>query len=184
MPDDPAASFEAWEHLIREACGYMLRFLPRWMDAEDLYQAARLKVWRAADREPSLNANYVYRIARNTAISEIQRAYRLRSPQKKHYDIERRMLDIDRMMDTADGPEVIRDIVRDPAADTERAALSRLGVAEIMSLCRYDHQRLALALLIAERPYPEIAQIIGRVKSGIPKLLRRLEHTITERSNG
>ncbi|WP_319591298.1 sigma-70 family RNA polymerase sigma factor [uncultured Draconibacterium sp.] len=125
-------------------------------DREDLFQEICLQLWRSYPnfREEAKFSTWMYRVALNTAISNVR---------KKNRDLHfEQLLDNDRMeTETSDEKEQIQLLYR---------AISKLN--------RID--KAIILLWLEEKSYEEIASILGISKTNVSVKLVRIKHKLEE----
>lgn len=150
----------------------LTRFLGPRSSREDLVQEAFLRVIRARERyEPTARfTTWLFRIVYNLAVNETQRG----GP-REHASLER----------TARSEEEGRDAMSEvgdegalpPSHALEREDVVRAVRAAIERLP--ETQRMALILAkYEERPYAEIAEIIGSTEKAVKSLVHRARETL------
>jgi RNA polymerase sigma-70 factor (ECF subfamily) len=150
----------------------LTRFLGQRSIREDLVQEAFLRVIRARERyEPTARfTTWLFRIVYNLAVNETQRGG----------SRERLALDLAASSDDREGDpmnEIGDDEATPPSHALEREDMVRAVRAAIERLP--ETQRMALILAkYEERPYAEIAQIIGSTEKAVKSLVHRARETL------
>jgi RNA polymerase sigma-70 factor (ECF subfamily) len=150
----------------------LTRFLGQRSTREDLVQEAFLRVIRARERyEPTARfTTWLFRIVYNLAVNETQRGG----------SRERLAMDFGGPTDDRDGDPMneIGDAEATPPSHAlEREDMVRAVRAAIERLP--ETQRMALILAkYEERPYAEIAQIIGSTEKAVKSLVHRARETL------
>lgn len=125
-------------------------------DREDLFQEICLQLWRSFPnfREESKFSTWMYRVALNTAISNI------RKQQKKIV------------------AEPLSNRLQIPAEPTDDAENAKLLYAAISKLNRID--KAIILLWLEEKSYDEIASITGLTKSNVSVKLMRIKRKLED----
>ena len=120
----------------------------------DIEQEARLRLWRALDREKELEdpASYIYRIAVTTTIDAVRRVIARREDQLRMGDGDDEEPIIAHSMATADATQ-------SPDAVTERRELMARIAAAVTSLP--ENRRRAVELHLQGMTLAEIAELLG-----------------------
>jgi RNA polymerase sigma-70 factor (ECF subfamily) len=150
----------------------LTRFLGHRSSREDLVQEAFLRVIRARGRyEPTARfTTWLFRIVYNLAVNETQRGSprELRSIGAAQRS-EEITTDLLGEIGDADAPRPSEAMERDDRVRAVRDAIARLP----------ETQRMALILAkYEERPYAEIAEIIGSSEKAVKSLVHRARETL------
>jgi RNA polymerase sigma-70 factor (ECF subfamily) len=127
-------------------------------ERRDLAQEIATQLWRAFDRyDERLGkfSTWLYRIALNVAISQLRRARRL-EPLEPH-------------LETLEAPGAA-------GAPDERVRALYRAIGELDPL-----NRALLLLYLEDRPYAEIAEILGITESNVATKINRLKHALRAR---
>ena len=150
----------------------LTRFLGQRASREDLVQEAFLRVIRARERyEPSARfTTWLFRIVYNLAVNETQRGGQR---ERLTSDFAGRTDDSDsdplNEIGDAEATSPSHALEREDMVRAVRAAIERLP----------ETQRMALILAkYEERPYAEIAQIIGSTEKAVKSLVHRARETL------
>src|SRR5262245_47271377 len=142
----------------------LTRFLGPRPNREDLVQEAFLRVIRARDRyEPTARfTTWLFRIVYNLAVNETQRGR-----EREALALEGESFELG---DAAASP---------PSSGLERDDVVRAVRAAIALLP--ENQRMALILAkYEERPYAEIAEVLGSTEKAVKSLIHRARETLRE----
>jgi RNA polymerase sigma-70 factor (ECF subfamily) len=125
-------------------------------ETDDLYQEIILQLWKSypSFKGKSAFSTWMYRVALNTAITQTQKASWIsRSPYKKDafYDLDKSM----------DHTEDLKTLYR---------AIGQLNKIE----------KAIILMWLEERPYPEIAEIIGITVKNVSVRLVRIKAKLTQ----
>jgi RNA polymerase sigma-70 factor (ECF subfamily) len=122
----------------------------------DIEQDARLRLWKALEREKELRdpASYIYRIAVTTTIDAVRRVLARREEQLQPRE-ERQQLDDDNGEATID---FVANPVEAPDAVTERRELMSIIAAAVGALA--DNRRQAVELHLQGLSLSEIAELL------------------------
>lgn len=128
---------ERLERVIRRLC-------PPWLrnDADDLVQAAQLKIFRRGDPVDALEDGFLYRVGYSVMVDEIRR-------RKRRHEFT---------IDTLESPEPADPVEHDPerlAAGQEAGA----AIHQCLSELPVDHRR-AVVLRLQGHTVPEIAELL------------------------
>jgi RNA polymerase sigma-70 factor (ECF subfamily) len=150
----------------------LTRFLGPRANREDLVQDAFLRVIRARDRyEPTARfTTWLFRIVYNLAVNETQRG------------VQREPLALEGLGASHEGGEdesfdVGDAVAASPSSDLERDDVVRAVRAAIGLLP--ENQRMALILAkYEERPYAEIAEVLGSTEKAVKSLIHRAREAL------
>lgn len=149
----------------------LTRFLGQRSNREDLVQEVFLRVVRSRDRyQPTARfTTWLYRIVYNLAVNETQRAG------AREMQAETAGLSEDGQgsgwsdIDDARAEPPSRRLERDDVVRAVRAAIASLP----------ENQRMALILAkYEERPYAEIAEVLGSTEKAVKSLIHRARETL------
>ena len=150
----------------------LTRFLGQRSSREDLVQEAFLRVIRARERyEPTARfTTWLFRIVYNLAVNETQRGGQR---ERLALDFAGRTEDHDgdamNEIGDAQAPAPSQSLEREDMVRAVRAAIERLP----------ETQRMALILAkYEERPYAEIAEILGSTEKAVKSLVHRARETL------
>jgi len=150
----------------------LTRFLGPRRNREDLVQEAFLRVIRARDRyEPTARfTTWLFRIVYNLAVNETQR-----EAQREPLALEG--LGGSRAEGDDDSFDVGDAVAVSPSSGLERDDVVRAVRAAIALLP--ENQRMALILAkYEERPYAEIAEVLGSTEKAVKSLIHRARETL------
>jgi RNA polymerase sigma-70 factor (ECF subfamily) len=150
----------------------LTRFLGPRPNREDLVQDAFLRVIRARDRyEPTARfTTWLFRIVYNLAVNETQRGVQ-REPLALEGLGGARAEGDDESFDVKDA------VAASPSSDLERDDVVRAVRAAIALLP--ENQRMALILAkYEERPYAEIAEVLGSTEKAVKSLIHRAREAL------
>lgn len=150
----------------------LTRFLGPRPNREDLVQDAFLRVIRARDRyEPTARfTTWLFRIVYNLAVNETQRGV-----QREPLALEG--LGGSRAEGDGESFDVGDAVAVSPSADLERDDMVRAVRAAIALLP--ENQRMALILAkYEERPYAEIAEVLGSTEKAVKSLIHRAREAL------
>jgi RNA polymerase sigma-70 factor (ECF subfamily) len=145
----------------------LTRFLGPRPSREDLVQEAFLRVIRARERyEPTARfTTWLFRIVYNLAVNETQRG----APRERTARAEEGASDAMSEIGDEGAPAPSHALEREDLVRAVRAAIERLP----------ETQRMALILAkYEERPYAEIAEIIGSTEKAVKSLVHRARETL------
>ncbi|MEN8116442.1 MAG: sigma-70 family RNA polymerase sigma factor [Bacteroidota bacterium] len=130
-----------------------------WVDREDLFQEICLQLWRSYPnfREEAKFSTWMYRVALNTAISNIRK-------KKNGFSFES-----------------LRETDRFPEEQSENTENSKLLYRAISKLNRID--KAIILLWLEEKNYEEIAAIMGTSKNNVSVKLVRIKRKLEELVN-
>ncbi|MFN0006786.1 MAG: RNA polymerase sigma factor [Planctomycetota bacterium] len=171
-----AGDERAFERIVEtyspQVYALLTRFLGPRPNREDLVQDAFLRVIRARDRyEPTARfTTWLFRIVYNLAVNETQRGVQ-REPLALEGLGGSRGGGDDEAFDLGDAAAAA------PSSDLEREDVVRAVRAAIALLP--ENQRMALILAkYEERPYAEIAEVIGSTEKAVKSLIHRARETL------
>ncbi len=125
--------------------------------ANDLMQETFMKVWQNLDkfRNQALISTWIYRIAVNTCLSYLRTEKRQQKDELT--------------------PNIIENKVEEVSEKTEEAALLYRCISKLE-----ENERIIIAMVLDEVPYPEIAEISGISEGNLRVKIHRIKHKLTE----
>lgn len=125
--------------------------------ANDLVQETFIKVWQNLDkfRNQANYSTWIYRIAVNTCLSYLRTAKRRPTDELNE--------------------QIIENYVEEPSYKQEQVAMLYKSIAQLE-----ENERLIIAMVLDELPYPEIAEIAGISEGNLRVKIHRIKHKLTE----
>jgi len=144
------------------------------IDVVDVEQEARLRLWRALEREKELTdpASYIHRIAITTTIDAVRRVLARREDQLHASDDD----------DANDGLTITVDPSHAPDAVAERRELMQRIGAAVASL--QENRRHAVKLHLQGLGLAEIAELLGWTEAKVRNLVYRGMEDLREALRG